>query len=261
MIEMFPIKEVVAPYTVSPNDLGLTLHVMTAGDVNFPSLLNAINQRFSIAIVNQSAGAVVLKSQGLLIKPNGQGPAVAAVTLPASATGLMAGIPGSLEWLCLNLNSNAVVPAPVGAPVSAPVSAPVGGSSSVLFWGPGAGETLNGGAWNANPTLALGAVVPFVAKITNPLGIAIIASITEVYQGVSAFTNFGSISVPGSSVATLTGSITVAGTIGNPGFIRLILTDPYGSAQRADMPFVIGPSGAPVATPVGAPVSAPVSGK
>lgn len=238
MIGDYPTKEVNAPYVVQPNDLGLTLVVKTAGDITFGALLNAANPRFSIIVVNASSGAMQVKTSGPFIRRDGRLPAVAAMTLPVGGQHLMMAVPGSLDWAGVDLTSPVPAPGPSPAPGPAPAPAP-GTVAAYLTWGGGV-DTLNGGAWNANPTLNNGSTFPFLVHITNPLNTPLEGIFTEVYIGASAGTNFGTLTIPANSTHALAGALTVSGTIGQSGYIRLTVTDIYGSTTRADLPFVIG---------------------
>lgn len=259
----FPTKEVNAPYIVQPDDLGFNLKVMTAGTVYFEPILNAAFNRFSMMVVNGSAGNVLLETTaGALIRPAGQLPRIVNITLTPRQSALMAAVPDSLEWMGLNMSVNtAATPAPSPSPSPSPSPAPAPGTEAYLVWGgPGLTDTINGVAANSNPTLANGSTFPFVVHVVNPLGVPVLAQFTEVYTGVSAGSNFGPQVVPGNAHIQLNGTITVNGVVGGAGYIRLTLADPYGATQRADIPFVIGaPVGGPSPSPSPSPTPTFVS--
>jgi len=249
----FPTKRVALPYTLSPGDEGV-LELQNSGTLYVPATIPLMVRRFSVILMNQSAGSVTLESPVANLSVHGA-TETATIVIPAGRAVLLAAHDGVARWLVVNI-TNLSSGAPVGA-VGAPVGAVGGSGTAVLQWGPQGGDTINGVSWLSNPTLANGGTFNYVLHVTNPSSSAVgFNGATAVYSKATGNPPPGVINVPAGGNITVTGNITVNGAVGSPGFIRLTLHDPFGAVQRSDINFVVGP--APVgAPPVGAP---PVGG-
>jgi hypothetical protein len=244
-MKVFPNKQVAAPYTVGPSDLGMALQVTNAGTVTVPAVLLLMYPKFSMLVENQSTGAVLVAPENGNVKLNGLTTA-SSLSVAAGRTGLLAGDAGSLSWTGIDMSNLYTGGSPTGSP--APTGSPPTGTpgAAVLTWGTGAGDTINGVAIASNPTLANGQTFSYLVHVLNPTTTPVASTFTDAIVSGTGTAPAG-VTVPASGSSAVTGSFVVSGTVGHAGTITLTLHDPYGAVARAAINFVVGP--APTGSP------------